>query len=134
MGLIGLWFNPSIIGMKNVIKEDLSIQDHKALLMVFQLMCIQLDMALNILNSLTWSQNVWIKDVSAEELSWSLADPVGSNDRLAMIASGLWPTQPKAKDPIDFSKDYVRAGIDGLVCLVQNTSAKYHPTYTTRLM
>ena len=52
VGLIGLWTNPTIKYIKNKLKDDLNIQDQKALLMVYQLMYIQLDMSIYITLSL----------------------------------------------------------------------------------
>ena len=40
VSLIGLWTNRTIIDIKNAIKEDLHVQDHKALLMVFLPTCL----------------------------------------------------------------------------------------------
>ena len=117
IGLIGLWTNPTIKYIKNKLKDDLNIQDQKALLMVYQLMYIQLDMSLNIYNFITRWKQIWIKNALAEELAWSLTDPVDvNNERMAMIASGLWPTQSANRlshDSFDFGLEHVRlAAID----------------------
>ena len=103
VGLIGLWSNPTIIDIKNIIKKDLSIQDHKALLMVYQLMFIQLDTTKSIHDFLNWWQEIWTTDVSSQELAWSKEDPIGDSKRLQMIASGLWPLQQRGKLTIDLT-------------------------------
>ena len=71
VSLIGLWTNRTIIDIKNAIKEDLHVQDHKALLMVFQLIFIHLEVAANIHTFLNRWKNLWITDISPDEASWT---------------------------------------------------------------
>ena len=105
IGLLGLWSNTTIIDIKNTIKADLVLQDQKALSMVFQLMFIQLDMAKNIYDFLTRWRQMWVADVSPEEMSWSIGNSANDNGRLQMIASGLWPLQQQGKLSIDLDTE-----------------------------
>ena len=69
ISLIGLWTNRTIIDIKNAIKEDLHVQDRKALLMVFRLIFIHLEVAVNIHTLLNRWEKLWIADVSPDEAS-----------------------------------------------------------------
>ena len=110
VGLLGLWTN-TIIYIKDKIKTDLWIPDQKALSMVYQLMFIQLDMALNIYEFITRWKTIWHKNPLAEELNWTLTDPTGNNERLNYIATGLQPTHHPLTPPFDMSLPHLRFAV-----------------------